>query len=82
MIGQVLNLGNPTEFTLAETLALFEDVIGRKLPSVQKPAPPEDPVRRCPDIRKAKEMLGWEPKINFRHGLQLMLNTYKVSPTL
>ncbi|KKU45819.1 MAG: UDP-glucuronic acid decarboxylase 1 [Microgenomates group bacterium GW2011_GWC2_46_7] len=77
MIGEVVNLGNPQEFTLGETLKLFEKTIGHPLKTMLKPAPPEDPVRRSPDISKATKLLGWQPKITFAEGLKKTLEYYR-----
>ena len=65
-----VNLGNPVEFPILE---LAEKIIKlTKSPSkiTHKPLPPDDPVRRCPDISLAKEKLGWIPKISLEEGLQ------------
>ena len=65
-----VNLGNPVEFPILE---LAEKIIKlTKSPSkiIHKPLPPDDPVRRCPDISLAKEKLGWIPKIGLEEGLQ------------
>ena len=67
-IGPV-NIGNPGEFTMIE---LAEEVIrltGSKSNIIQMPLPQDDPKQRRPDITQAKEMLGWEPKINLEQGL-------------
>jgi len=65
-----VNLGNQVEFPILE---LAEKIIKlTKSPSkiIHKPLPPDDPVRRCPDISLAKEKLGWIPKISLEEGLQ------------
>jgi nucleoside-diphosphate-sugar epimerase len=41
------------------------------------PLPPDDPKQRCPDISKARNMLGWEPKINLETGLKLSLDYFR-----
>lgn len=67
-IGPV-NIGNPGEFTMMQ---LAEEVIrltGSKSRIVQMPLPQDDPKQRRPDITQAREMLGWEPKINLEQGL-------------
>ncbi len=65
-----VNLGNPREQTILElaqtVLALTES--GSEL--VRKPLPPDDPVRRCPDITLAKERLGWMPGVSLEEGLR------------
>jgi UDP-glucuronate decarboxylase len=64
-----INLGNPNEFTIRELAELVVDLTGSKSKIVHKPLPVDDPVQRCPDIGKAREALGWEPKIELRDGL-------------
>lgn len=77
MVGQVVNLGNPTELTINEAIATFEDVIGSSLNKQTMPTPPDDPTRRNPDITKAKELLGWSPKVDFAEGIAHTLEFYK-----
>jgi dTDP-glucose 4,6-dehydratase len=48
-------------------------VTGSKSEIVYKPLPQDDPTRRCPDITKARALLGWEPRISLREGLQKSL---------
>jgi UDP-glucuronate decarboxylase len=70
--GEVFNLGNPTEFTIndlaskAKTLTNSSSEI-----SHPKSLPEDDPHRRCPDIGKARSILGWEPRISLDEGLQI-----------
>jgi UDP-glucuronate decarboxylase len=64
-----VNLGNPGEFTMLE---LAEEVIAQVGSSSKltfKPLPQDDPLQRCPNIRLAKEKLGWEPKVSLKEGL-------------
>jgi nucleoside-diphosphate-sugar epimerase len=44
---------------------------------VYKPLPQDDPLQRCPDITKAREVLGWEPKIRLREGLLRTIEYFK-----
>lgn len=75
-VGEVINLGNPDEYTITETIKVLEDLTGQKL-AVQETSPlPDDPRRRRPDIAKARKLLGWEPAINLREGLKLMIKSY------
>ncbi len=77
MIGQVVNLGNPTEFTLNQAIQLFESLLGHELAKVAGATQPDDPKRRQPDITKAKNMLDWEPKIDLATGLKKTLEYYR-----
>lgn len=65
-----INLGNPGEFTIRALAEMIIDLIGSKSKLIYRPLPSDDPMQRCPDIRLAKEMLQWEPKIALREGLQ------------
>lgn len=76
--GEAYNLGNPDEFTileLAENIKKFTQSQSR-IASIE-PLPEDDPVQRCPDITKAKEALGWEPKVNLEEGLKKTIEFYK-----
>jgi dTDP-glucose 4,6-dehydratase len=68
-----VNLGNPTEFTMLECASEVLAVTGSKSAIVHQPLPQDDPARRCPDIAKARALLGWEPKVPLREGLQKSL---------
>jgi len=73
----VVNLGNPEEMTVAalatEILALTGSNGGRTF----KPLPGDDPKVRCPDISRARAVLGWEPTVSRREGLQLTLPWFR-----
>ena len=64
-----VNLGNPGEFTIRELAELVIELTGTKSRIVPRGLPPDDPVRRQPDITRAREVLGWEPKVALREGL-------------
>lgn len=76
-IGQVINLGNPSELSLSSAISIFEEVIGAKLPKENLSSQPDDPKLRRPDISKAKELLSWEPTIDFKTGMKKTLNYYQ-----
>jgi len=75
-VGEVINLGNPKELTLSEAIEIFEHVAGAKLVKEKRTNLVDDPQRRCPDIGKAKKLLGWEPKIDFATGIKKTLDYY------
>ena len=68
-IGPV-NLGNPKEFSILELANKVIELTGSKSKIVFQPLPPDDPIQRKPDIRLAKEHLGWEPEIPLEEGLK------------
>lgn len=65
-----INLGNPGEFTIRELAELVIELTGSKSTLEHLPLPPDDPKQRRPDITRARNTLGWEPKIALRDGLQ------------
>lgn len=67
-IGPV-NIGNPGEFTMLELAQMVLRLTGSKSKIVHKPLPQDDPLQRRPDIRLAKEKLGWEPRVPLEQGL-------------
>lgn len=77
-VGEVINLGNPTEFKLSEAIGIFESIIGVKLKKEIHDNQPHDPKRRKPDISKAKSMLDWEPKVDFATGIRKTLEYYQL----
>jgi dTDP-glucose 4,6-dehydratase len=72
-----VNIGNPDEWTILECAREVLAVTGADTEIIFKPLPQDDPTRRRPDITKAKELLGWEPKIKLRHGLEKSLEYFK-----
>lgn len=72
-----VNIGNPDEFTILECAQAVLEVTGSRSALVFEPLPQDDPTRRCPDIAKAKALLGWEPRIALREGLLKSLEFFK-----
>ena len=64
-----VNLGNPTEFTVAELASLVGEVLGREVQVEHRPLPTDDPRQRRPDIALARQVLGWEPVVPLAEGL-------------
>ena len=64
------NIGNPQEITILEFAERVRKLVGATTPIVFHPLPQDDPKQRCPDIGKAKRLLGWEPKVTLEDGLQ------------
>jgi dTDP-glucose 4,6-dehydratase len=65
-----VNIGNPNEFTLLELAKTVIEVTGSKSEIVFEALPIDDPQVRQPDISRAREILGWEPEVSLREGLQ------------
>ncbi|MEQ9498009.1 MAG: SDR family oxidoreductase [Deltaproteobacteria bacterium] len=65
-----INLGNPVETTIRELAETVIRLTGSKSTLIEKPLPQDDPVRRCPDITKAKSILDWAPKVPLEVGLE------------
>ena len=64
-----INLGNDSEITVAELASMIVELTGSHSEIVIVPAPPDDPIRRCPDITRARATLGWEPTTSLVDGL-------------
>jgi dTDP-glucose 4,6-dehydratase len=67
---QPVNVGNPDEFTLLELAEAVIEVTGSDSEIVHEALPTDDPKQRKPDITRAKELLGWQPEVTLRDGLQ------------
>jgi len=74
-----VNIGNPTEFTILECAKRVLAVTGSKSAVRYDPLPQDDPQQRCPDITKAKTLLGWEPRIDLETGLRMSLDYFKTA---
>jgi dTDP-glucose 4,6-dehydratase len=64
-----VNLGNPSEFTVAELADLVLEITGSASEIRHLPLPEDDPKTRQPDISRARDLLGWEPEVSLREGL-------------
>ncbi|HEY6252623.1 MAG TPA: UDP-glucuronic acid decarboxylase family protein [Candidatus Angelobacter sp.] len=71
-----VNIGNPTEFTVLECARKVIEVTRSTSKICFRDALPEDPRQRCPDIRRARALLGWEPKIDLAAGLHRSLKYF------
>ncbi len=72
-----INLGNPAEITVKQAAEEIIELTGTKSKIVYKDLPTDDPKQRQPDITKAKEILGWEPKVRRSEGLKFTLDYFK-----
>jgi dTDP-glucose 4,6-dehydratase len=65
-----INIGNDNEFTIAQLAELIVDVTGSSSELVYLPLPVDDPMQRRPDLTKARTLLGWEPTVQLREGIE------------
>jgi dTDP-glucose 4,6-dehydratase len=72
-----VNIGNPNEFTILECAQTVLEVTGSKSVLRFEQLPEDDPIRRCPNIDKARRLLGWEPHVQLREGLTRSLDYFK-----
>jgi dTDP-glucose 4,6-dehydratase len=72
-----VNIGNPNEYTILQLAEAIIELTGSKSEIVHRPLPPDDPKVRQPDIRKARERLGWEPVVPLREGLTKTIEWFK-----
>uniref|UniRef100_A0A368UIG2 UDP-glucuronate decarboxylase n=1 Tax=Glycine max TaxID=3847 RepID=A0A368UIG2_SOYBN len=71
------NLGNPGEFTMLELAKVVQETIDPDARIEYRPNTEDDPHKRKPDISRAKDQLGWEPKVDLRKGLPLMVSDFR-----
>jgi len=71
------NLGNPKEYTILEAAEIIKKLTNSKSEFVFRQLPKDDPTQRRPDISKARELLGWEPKVDFEQGLKITIEWFK-----
>jgi UDP-glucuronate decarboxylase len=72
-----INIGNPGEFTIRQLAEIVIEMTGSRSEIVQMPLPQDDPLQRCPDITKARELLEWQPTIPLRQGLERTIDYFK-----
>lgn len=72
-----INLGNPGEFTMLELAELVIELTDSKSTLAFEPLPHDDPTQRKPDISKARELLGWEPRVALREGLKESIDYFR-----
>jgi UDP-glucuronate decarboxylase len=72
-----VNLGNPVENTMIELARAVLEVTGSNSPLTYVPLPQDDPRQRCPDITRARQWLGWEPRVDLKSGLARTTEFYR-----
>jgi dTDP-glucose 4,6-dehydratase len=77
---QPVNIGNPVEISLKEFAEEIIGLTGTKQKIVYLPLPVDDPKQRKPDITKARNLLGWEPKVSRQEGLKITYEYFRNLP--
>jgi UDP-glucuronate decarboxylase len=72
-----INLGNPSEISIKELANKILELTGSRSRLQYLSLPQDDPRQRCPDIRRARELLEWEPKVNLRAGLERTITYFE-----
>ncbi|WP_460215279.1 UDP-glucuronic acid decarboxylase family protein [Geovibrio sp. ADMFC3] len=75
--GEIFNLGNTDEYAVEDFARLIIGFLGSKSEIVFKPLPEDDPRRRCPDITKAENTLGWRPVVSIYEGLRQTIEFFR-----
>ena len=65
-----MNIGNPDEYTIKQLAEMTLEITGSSSSITYVPLPVDDPTQRQPDITRARELLGWQPEIGLREGLE------------
>ena len=76
-INEPINLGNPDEHTILEFAKMIRNLTQSKSEIMFKSLPADDPHVRCPDIIKAKKLLGWQPKFELKEGLKRAIEWFR-----
>lgn len=76
-VADPVNLGNPSETSILEFARAIGQLVGRPTEIVLRPLPVDDPRRRCPDIGRARRLLGWEPHVGLEEGLRRSLEFFQ-----
>ena len=72
-VHEPVNIGNPNEFTLLELAQVVIEVTESRSEIVYEALPTDDPQVRQPEIQRAKDLLGWEPKVELKDGLRMTI---------
>lgn len=75
--GEVINIGNPEEYSMIDLANKIKTMTGSKSEIVYAPLPKDDPAHRKPDITKAQTLLGWKPVVTVDEGLKKTIEYYK-----
>jgi UDP-glucuronate decarboxylase len=72
-----VNLGNPVETTIKQVAEEIIALTGSRSPLEYRPLPEDDPKQRCPDIRRAREIFNWQPRVPLTSGLQRTISYFE-----
>lgn len=75
--GEIINLGNPEEHTVLEYAQMVRSLCHSRSEILFSPRPQDDPSRRRPDVTKARQLLGWEPRTGLEDGLRRTIEWYR-----
>ena len=75
--GEVINIGSDKETSILELAEMIKKLTNSSSEITFHPLPEDDPLRRCPDIKRAKEILGWEPMVPLEEGLKNIIEWFK-----
>jgi dTDP-glucose 4,6-dehydratase len=78
-----VNIGNPVEYSVRQVAEMILEISGSQSGIVHEPLPEDDPKQRRPDITRARETLGWEPRVPAKEGLKLTFEWFaqRLSPS-
>jgi dTDP-glucose 4,6-dehydratase len=79
-VSEPVNIGNPAELSVLEFAKTIRRLTGTKSEIVFKPLPVDDPKVRQPDIARAKERLGWQPRVRLEDGLGRTIDYFRSLP--
>jgi dTDP-glucose 4,6-dehydratase len=77
--GEPVNLGNPREYTIMDFAQKIISLTGSSSTIEHRPLPGDDPKVRCPDISRAKKVLGWTPTVSIEEGLEKTINYFRTA---
>jgi dTDP-glucose 4,6-dehydratase len=72
-----VNIGNPAELTIYDFASVINELTGNRAGICFEPLPMDDPKQRQPDITRARTILGWEPKVNLREGMEETIRWFR-----